>query len=479
MRRILRLIFRRKTLAVAAFVIVFLVTLYVVARTFERWRGERAWREYVKGATARGVKLWIQDFIPPEVPPAENFAAIPVFEELFRDPQAPRRFDLKNPMPILTEPNKSRRDVLAEWQEHLVKERMLAAPDPDPARGVLAALEKFRPDLEQIREATRRPHTHFPVRWEDGWGASFPHFIPLLQIGRMLNMRSVAHLALNDSASALADIKDVIGIYRAIKGEPLYIFGTVRQILLLEAADVVRDGLISGGWSDEALGELVREFSKGRLLEDWVFTLQSERAFQNATIASLSGKSSRELAAFFAPFSKWTPNPVVKSRMVLAWSLYPRGWFIQSQVKLNRLFDTAIARIDLVEGRVAAADFFNYGKLRPRSTPARLYDFLFNRMLEVMGGEQSFVSAEVGVRQTATACALELFRRAHGQFPERLDELVPAFLLRVPGDPYDGAPMRYRRGDAAAYRLWCIGEDRIDGGGKDPEDVVWSFGSSH
>lgn len=64
-----------------------------------------------------------------------------------------------------------------------------------------------------------------------------------------------------------------------------------------------------------------------------------------------------------------------------------------------------------------------------------------------------------------TAIAIERYRRSHGQTPKTLDELVPEFLDQLPVDPFDGAPLRYHS-DAAGYKVYSIGPDGIDQGGK-------------
>lgn len=64
-----------------------------------------------------------------------------------------------------------------------------------------------------------------------------------------------------------------------------------------------------------------------------------------------------------------------------------------------------------------------------------------------------------------TAVALERYRRAHGSWPQTLNSLVPEFLAEVPRDPFDGASLRYALHNGAP-RLWSIGNDRSDEGGK-------------
>jgi hypothetical protein len=80
------------------------------------------------------------------------------------------------------------------------------------------------------------------------------------------------------------------------------------------------------------------------------------------------------------------------------------------------------------------------------------------------------VVGEAGVRDhalmlcTVTTFAVERYRRAKQRWPEKLDELVPAYLPAVPIDPYSGAPLRYRRFDDGVA-VYSVSRNRIDDGG--------------
>ncbi|HPG69261.1 MAG TPA: hypothetical protein PLO37_20640 [Candidatus Hydrogenedentes bacterium] len=65
-----------------------------------------------------------------------------------------------------------------------------------------------------------------------------------------------------------------------------------------------------------------------------------------------------------------------------------------------------------------------------------------------------------------TGIAVERFRLAHGRLPERLDELVPEFIERIPDDPWNrGEPLSYRvrqNGDFVVYSYGLNREDDFD-----------------
>ena len=69
-----------------------------------------------------------------------------------------------------------------------------------------------------------------------------------------------------------------------------------------------------------------------------------------------------------------------------------------------------------------------------------------------------------------TALAAEWYRREHGEFPSRIEQLVDSGILtEVPGDPMSapGDSILYQRNadDPQAAKVWSVGEDGFDDGG--------------
>ena len=62
------------------------------------------------------------------------------------------------------------------------------------------------------------------------------------------------------------------------------------------------------------------------------------------------------------------------------------------------------------------------------------------------------------------AVAAERYRRDHGSWPAKIDELKPAYIKAVPTDPYDGQPLRYKRLPDGAV-VYSVGPDKRDDGG--------------
>src|SRR3989442_8941340 len=69
----------RRTLIVLAWTATIIALLYGE----ENWRGRRAWNKYRRDLEARGEQLDYKAFIPPAVPDAQNFGAIPFTKAWF------------------------------------------------------------------------------------------------------------------------------------------------------------------------------------------------------------------------------------------------------------------------------------------------------------------------------------------------------------------------------------------------------------
>lgn len=64
----------------------------------------------------------------------------------------------------------------------------------------------------------------------------------------------------------------------------------------------------------------------------------------------------------------------------------------------------------------------------------------------------------------STVAAIERYRLTTGTPPERLDDLVPAYLDSLPEDPFDQQLLRYRN-EGNGYTLYSIGANGVDDGG--------------
>ena len=460
----------------------------------ERWRGQRAWAAYREAALARGAKLDLETVIPPAVPDTENFAAIPMIREIFAasaaGKPAPEWFAAlklkERPLPAF--PGDTRDFSLAAWQKFFVEHGVLRAAGADPSSDVLAALNIVRPELDELHDAGRRPRAKFPVPWEKGFATPVPHLGPLLLAVRVQQLAVTAHLARGDSAAAYAVWRDSWRIHESLREEPVIISGLVRIHAVTSMLGSVYQGLAAGQWAAPEVEKLQADLARLRIVEDWQFAMVSERAVVNRSIDDLHRMRGGEVAKL-VQILDGPERPPSPAGARLGVALYPFGWFYFSTVKINEYFDRAIARTETIRAgqRPQPIDELDLQLKREkaRGTFRNLPQMLYLVFVPAVSGiEKTYLRCLVLARQATIACALERYRLAKGELPERLDVLMPEIVAEVPPDPMAGAPMHYRRSPSSGYALWSVALNGIDDGGRLGEnkgatnqlDWVWRIG---
>ena len=165
-----------------------------------------------------------------------------------------------------------------------------------------------------------------------------------------------------------------------------------------------------------------------------------------------------------------------------AWQIQPRSWWFDSCIQLHRAGEHAIENVDVAGQRVQVE--FNWGELGALPLASEATQ-LFQQYYW-SGPSPTLVSfAQNAVNQAIIACALERFRIANGKYPEALEQLVPAYLDRIPNDIIRGRPMIYEQAHGR-YLLRGVGPNGTDDRNKKgpvvtapiSDDWLWSYGTN-
>ncbi len=443
------------------------------------YRSEAAWMRYRGEAEARGVTFDIKSFTFDNVPEAENFAAIPLFAGRVKEVRAGQT--ARDPLAIQRPTNPGDDALfldwdayLAGWCDALVKEGILKEEQrtSEPARDVLRALDKFEPEMRQLRAARGRPVSRFTIPWERGTLAvEFPHLGVAMSAARILRLRMLAHLVLGESAAAYEDFRDGLRLYAAMREDPALICGLVRFAVLTMIQAPVQCGVIRHAWAERELRRIADDLRTVDVLRDHCFAINSERAYGNTADEELRRLSptkriktvqtieaNRALLGMSGGVDSW----------LLAFFALRLSWAYDNQLFSNRLLDEEIARFDLDQGRY----LFGGDELTSAlSQWQRTYlsgALSFGEIASQTSVRAVFLQSQV--QGTRAACAIERFRVAHGEYPENLDVLVPEFIDRIPNDPAADGPMTYRKSEDGTFRLYSVGANRIDDGGSEEID---------
>ncbi len=448
----------KKLVRWSLFILACIVTLVALFYAEENWRGRHAWVKYRREREARGDSFEWSSIIPPPVPEDQNFAAIPLFAELF--PKSVTNAVLWNAFKLPTSSS-----FYGGWHEGHVE-------DLDAWRtwftntDLLAALSKYDPILRQISEASERPYCRFPVRYEDTYAALLPHLSPLRNFARIYHLRALTELSAGQTDAALDDVQMCLRLADKIKDEPLLISFLVKVAMINLATQPVWEGLGAHRWNDHHLSALQASFENINQFGSFAKALRGERILEYLMMRELIEKPA-ERAGLFKLFVENQPAAPLLFRAA------PAGWIYQNQLRLDRFYaETMLPTMDFEHQRVSpkaasvAALQFENKIMRPGP-----YNFLGGLLMPAISATTSRAAwSQTTVQEVVVACALERYRLEYGQLPDTLDALVPEFLARVPLDVIDGQPLRYRRISGDQFVLYSIGWNETDDGGQ----IAWT-----
>jgi hypothetical protein len=254
-------------------------------------------------------------------------------------------------------------------------------------------------------------------------------------------------------------------------------------------AEPVWEGLAEHRWSDAQLQELQAMFHLGNFLADVKRPFEAERAAGIQVVDVVR----RRGVGYFANLSGSGAASFMNSRAGNLLNVFvPSGWFYLEQCNLCRAYQSLLeGTIDSSRRRVfpdradANEQEFEQGLGR---NPLTVLFIQHRLMTAVLWPALNRVVVKAAVAQTITdqvaiACALERYRLANGQYPDRLDALVPAFIAKLPADVTTGEPYKYRRTDDGRFILYSVGWNQKDDGGvpgktdwdEKEGDWVWQY----
>jgi len=453
--------------------VVGLIGLVAAFYVVENWRGKYAWEKYRHEREALGDSFEWSSIVPPPVPDAENFAATPLFAELFpKSPEHPHLAAAKLPECPTAAGNwrVGRVENLAAWQTCFSNDNLLAA------------LSKYDPILTEIADASHRPKCRFPIRYEDNYRARHPHLRHLLQLAGDYRLRALAELAAGQTDRALADVRFCLRLANFLEDEPLLVSYNVRngiQGILDLAIQPVWEGLAAHRWTNAQLDVLQAEFGRVDQFNTLAKAMRGER-LSSFDVISWAIKQPVRVRVKLLQTSEDTRTESY------AFGVAPIGWWYRNLLTADRFHtETYLLAIDAEHRMIKPLLVSKIDNTISVTTP---YNVLWKLIIpSVASIAKKTAQSQTALDQVVTACALERYRLAKGELPEKLDALVPAFIAKVPHDVIDGQPLRYRRTAADQFVLYSVGWDETDDGGQivlphdkssrpdfDKGDWVWS-----
>lgn len=383
-------------------------------------------------------------------------------------------------------------DVLSAWlkDHHRALETVRRAAGK-PLLGYVyrASLD---PDLGRAMESLGEGFTYQP---EDSVepdnplviGVLLPHLAYMRKYTRWLSADAALAVSERDSARFEADINAMLGMAEQALGERFIISqlvglaigaATLETVLrTLDNPDAV--GLLSGARLT-TLAHRLAGFAGGRVRID----TSQERVFIDDVLQRFytdDGRgdgylvNSTETKRLYDDFGVVRP----KGHALLTAIGPVQSVLLPSRKAVN-------ARTDAFIAAAATDDLLPPWRHNERTSDERWRELMRSGIYTVLpiiesllgGDDQGPTNSAFAARDLFEArrdgalvvLALEVARRRTGAYPATLAELTPAFLPRVPLDPFDGKPLRYLAPKSAADRpvLYSVGVDGVDDGGTAP-----------
>ncbi len=340
------------------------------------------------------------------------------------------------------------------------------------AADYLAWSDQFKPEFRLMHEALKRPAARLAGNYRQLSSVPRISWQTMRVLLQTQAQRAQAHLLLGRPEAALEELSGVHELRRLWQTTPLDQITAMMNLTIAGMyVNVVADGLRLGVWQAPQLVVLQKQLQEINLPPLIAEALQCERVdcLQKMTLPAddlgklLSGGEMTNL---------WQ---VFRCPTFITAKLAPQGWRCQNMILTAQLrqnwIDVFDSRRSLVmPSRCDAADLEMQNAFRAWSPRTCLAAAL------TVDPKLTWVRtahAQNMIREAFVACALQRHKIAQGQVPERLDELVPHFIKRLPQDVLTGEQFSYRRVDNTRFLLYSPGWDLVDEGGVPERDWAW------
>ncbi|HUS80068.1 MAG TPA: hypothetical protein VM283_02300 [Armatimonadota bacterium] len=345
------------------------------------------------------------------------------------------------------------------------------ATDAAAVRAILARAE-VREVLAVFERGSRMPYCVFPVHWEEGFGALFPHMAQLRDAARLIGAQ-VQVLAANgrmDEAMHWSDVALRMSVQ--VSSEPSMIAQLVAYAVQAIALQATEHALDQGAPSPAVAKQLADYAASIDLQAPFHRGLLMERA-SDISIFEAVASDPAQLHALLSdePPSLWvgvyaSPIALPLRRFDEAECLRYWRWALPLMDKPYRLT------------RGGGSEQEEWLNATPRL--AVLTQILYPVFARARAKRDGSIAR---LDELRVALELKEYRRAWGSYPKSLDALAQTPGWAIPEDVFAGRPFHYRR-QGEGFVLWSIGPDLEDDGGippkprsdleRDEADIVWT-----
>jgi len=302
--------------------------------------------------------------------------------------------------------------------------------------------------LELLGQAASIEHSRYPIDLSAGFGVRMPYLLEIRGVARLLSLDAIWHAENNEGESAVEAVVSIFGVARTLDKEPLIISQLVRFACESIGVSAIERVVNRMGLSDEQLARLSETFAQGEDESGLLRGFVGERCVVFEALRDPDGVGPQVLGA--------------PQSMRLLYGAYRTTGLGEREAAIY---------LDLMDGVFDALRLAEQERIKAAETiDAELQDvpkiYVMLHMLMPAHSHifQQSLNNVARLRTVRVGLGIERYRLANGKLPEKLAELVPAYLDTVPKDPFDGQELRYKRLEKG-YVVYSIGRDLSDDGG--------------
>jgi hypothetical protein len=338
------------------------------------------------------------------------------------------------------------------------------APTQRPTNVQLAGLieesKQAATAMARAREVADLPNGRYPITYSpDAFTTLLPHGIALGWVRDYLWFDALCRVEEGDTEGAVRSCQAILNTGRSI-GDEFFIMQMLRMSTGVQAVITLERALARGQAFEPSLARFQQLVEKEGAFPSLLTMTRGERAIMDGFFGALESGAARQSQIFGSQVAYprfWPPaaddvfgvlnSPGVKE----AHASYVEFW--TDMVEAAKL---------PIEETGTEFDEERWKALPSWASPYSPLDKLLR--YDVGKPVKLYRRSRAALRSAAAALAAERYRMANGKWPVSLQDLMPTFLAKVPLDPYDGKPLRYRRLQDGCV-IYSIGPDGRDDGG--------------
>lgn len=459
----------------------------------ERWRGQIALASYKKQLVAKGEKLTPEDFIKdfkaedngaPAVVAAikklQDGLVLPANPPFLKQPMASGRakINFREPFWISKTGTLDGDDTLFtnHWEQ--------LAQD-------LATNSKA---LAEVRRGLNQPVLNNDLNYALGSKVKLPHLAPAKSVLCWFSGETQLALRAGDQAAALQGLLSLLRLQALVENDHFTISELVRYAFGAITRSDTWEALQADGWTEAELSQLQNAWAVQNYVTGVVQALErdlmsqvhhhqllrssNDEAYQLLEMLDLFGNIFDSIrnkdetyhgSGFWQriPYSTEVSEFFNKQVYCRIWRF---AWSHQAELKdlktvyaALELSRRVISDLNFTPIKAEIRDWLNEGE------HPGIYSRIRYLPMDLRGAYEKLifkaVHIEIGRSHVITAIALKRFHLRYGQYPDKLELLVPEFCSTIPTDWMDGKPIKYRRNEDGSYTLYSVGQDGKDEGG--------------